>query len=165
MNPGDPLQQLHDIVEAQPVGWWPLAPGWWILMLIAACLIIWSFIFLYKRHKRLSWKRQAFKELRKLETAYFLSTPDLSTKTGNQDASNLNSELNIFLKRVLSSQNPNHDFRSQKPDDWRATLDEQVNVLSEREKDILSHGQYMPKAARLERSAFTSLSGWLKGLS
>lgn len=165
MNSGDPLQQLHDIVEAQPVGWWPLAPGWWILMVIAVGFLVWVIYFLYKRHARLSWKRQALNELRQLETDYFSSTPDLSTKAGNQVASNLNSELNIFLKRVLSSRDPNQDFRAQNLDDWRATLDEQVSVLSEREKDILSHVQYMPKAARLEKSAFNSLSSWLKGLS
>lgn len=165
MNPGDPLQQLHDIVEAQPVSWWPLAPGWWILTIVTIGLIIWALRFLYLRHVRLRWKRQALKELVQLETSYFSSTPDLSTKTGNQEASNLNSELNKFLKRVLSSRNPQHDFRAQKPEDWRATLDAQINVLSEREKDILTHGQYMPKAARLERSAFASLYAWLKGLS
>ena len=165
MNPGDPLQQLHDIVEAQAIGSWPLAVGWWLLILVSLALLCLLCGWLYRRHTRLYWKRQALKELEQLEARYFMTSPNLSDDAGNRQAAKLNSEVNIFLKRVLSSRNPDEDFRNQKPDEWRATLDTRIGVLSEREKDLLSHGQYMPQATRLERATFASLSSWLKELN
>ena len=33
------LDNLHDIVELPPVSWWPLAMGWWILMLICGAVL------------------------------------------------------------------------------------------------------------------------------
>ena len=30
------LDRLRDIVELDPVSWWPLAPGWWFLLSLSA---------------------------------------------------------------------------------------------------------------------------------
>lgn len=35
------LQQLRDVHLPNEVGWWPLAPGWWLLMLVTALLLAW----------------------------------------------------------------------------------------------------------------------------
>ena len=42
MNDAGSLQNLNDIVVPGPVGWWPLAPGWYVLGAIAfiACLVL-----------------------------------------------------------------------------------------------------------------------------
>ena len=32
MNDPGSLQNLNDIVLPAPVPWWPLAPGWWVLI-------------------------------------------------------------------------------------------------------------------------------------
>ena len=29
------LAQLYDIRDLDPVSWWPLAPGWWVLIVLA----------------------------------------------------------------------------------------------------------------------------------
>jgi len=42
MNP-DLLSQLRDIHSAAPVSWWPPAPGWWILAVMALLLLGWLF--------------------------------------------------------------------------------------------------------------------------
>ncbi|RTZ67288.1 MAG: DUF4381 domain-containing protein [Aquificaceae bacterium] len=47
----DPLAQLKDIHLPSDVSWWPLAPGWWGL-LVLFCLMIALAVYLYIRSKR-----------------------------------------------------------------------------------------------------------------
>ena len=46
MNPAainaNPLDQLRDIHLPEPISWWPLAPGWWLLIIIALALMVWA---------------------------------------------------------------------------------------------------------------------------
>lgn len=62
------MDQLHDIEGLDPISWWPLALGWWvliglgiILVFAVGCLVASKIAF-----KR-SWKNDAFKKLAKLE--------------------------------------------------------------------------------------------------
>ena len=43
MNPEDPLSlPLRDIALPAEIGWWPLAPGWWVLVtIVALALAVW----------------------------------------------------------------------------------------------------------------------------
>lgn len=62
------LEQLHDIEGLDSIDWWPLAIGWWVLIVIAlvlGCFMAWS-IFRWIAFKR-SWKNDTFKKLRLLE--------------------------------------------------------------------------------------------------
>lgn len=33
------LEQMHDIQTPDPAGWWPLAPGWWVLIILCLALL------------------------------------------------------------------------------------------------------------------------------
>ena len=35
MDPASLLEQLAPLRAPQPVGWWPLAPGWWLLLALS----------------------------------------------------------------------------------------------------------------------------------
>lgn len=63
--PPDWLAQLAPAYAPPPVGWWPLAPGWWALLvlLIAALVGIWLW---YQRHPR-RLRRSGLRELATLE--------------------------------------------------------------------------------------------------
>ena len=67
----DPTQlPLRDIHLPEAVSWWPLAPGWWFLICIAAAGLLY---FLYKEF--LKWRanaarRVALSELRRVRTDY-----------------------------------------------------------------------------------------------
>jgi len=65
------LEQLAPDHAPPPLGWWPLAPGWWGLMgllLLALVLVMWW----RKRRQRPSvkrWQRAALRELAQLQSA------------------------------------------------------------------------------------------------
>lgn len=67
MNPL--LSQMDDIRGLQKVSWWPLAPGWWVILaLIALALIAGAIVYLRRRARERSWQGDARRELAKLET-------------------------------------------------------------------------------------------------
>ncbi|MEM9102232.1 MAG: DUF4381 domain-containing protein [Pseudomonadota bacterium] len=49
----DPLAQLKDIHLPEPIHWWPLAPGWWLVLLVIVVLICFV-IYRWRRHKKVS---------------------------------------------------------------------------------------------------------------
>ena len=69
------LDNLYDIVESAPVSlWWPLAPGWWVLIaLLTVAALIGLCRFLLKRHRN-AYRRWALKELDALEEPGMLPT-------------------------------------------------------------------------------------------
>jgi len=64
------LARLHDIQLPAPISWWPMAPGWYFLLLLGLLL---SLFFLYKMRRFYVngfAKRQAFQLLKCYEQEY-----------------------------------------------------------------------------------------------
>ena len=50
MNPESlPLRDIH---LPAPVGWWPLAPGWWLLFALVVGVILWCIARYFRREAR-----------------------------------------------------------------------------------------------------------------
>ncbi|WP_425400780.1 DUF4381 domain-containing protein [Aeoliella sp.] len=62
------LDRLHDIVEPPPVSWWPLAPGWYGLLAIAAVLVAWWGIRRWRQWRANAYRRAALGELKSAKT-------------------------------------------------------------------------------------------------
>ncbi|MEH6589543.1 MAG: DUF4381 domain-containing protein [Halioglobus sp.] len=59
MNPQDPLAALHPLRDPAAIGWWPLAPGWWMLIaLVIALLLLCAWLWL-RRYRACAYRRQA----------------------------------------------------------------------------------------------------------
>lgn len=96
MQPTDPLAQLHDIVLPQAVGWWPLAWGWWVLLIIVVSTSA-TLIFLWRRNRqRERYRKAALAELDKIFQAYQLDT----------NVARYLQELSILLRRTAISAQP-----------------------------------------------------------
>ena len=57
------LDTLHDIVLAEAVSWWPLAPGWYLLItaaILISLLIVWPILSIRSRN---SYRRKGLEEL------------------------------------------------------------------------------------------------------
>jgi hypothetical protein len=68
MNPTSLLEQLHDIDGLDPISAWPLAIGWWLLILVGTLLLSAIIAFAAYRIAFLrSWKKDTFIKLDRLE--------------------------------------------------------------------------------------------------
>lgn len=110
----DPEQiPLRDIHLPDPIGWWPLAPGWWFLIaLIVAGLIY----FLYRRV--LKWRhnaarRLALHELKRLRQAY----------EAGEDALVLSKSLSELMRRSMLAYAPRDEVAGLTGEAWLRWLD------------------------------------------
>lgn len=53
------LAQMHDIRAPEAVSWWPLAPGWWLLIALLIALISGTVFLLQRRAQRNRYRREA----------------------------------------------------------------------------------------------------------
>jgi len=113
---------LRDIHLPEPVSWWPLAPGWW--MVLASLILIIALYFIVKRirySRRL--KRASRDEFDTIKNQY------LSDKNENK----LVKQLSIFLRRACISFYPRHDTAGLTGEEWLNFLD---TTLSSANKQV-----------------------------
>jgi hypothetical protein len=86
MNPL--VEQLHDIEGLDLISWWPLAIGWWVVIMIGLFIFCASVYFLVYILKT-SWKKDAFQKLTRLEK-------ELSETTARETVM----DLSEYLRRI-----------------------------------------------------------------
>ena len=85
--------ELRDIHLPDPVSWWPLAPGWWILMLLIIALIAVAIIFIPKLIKKIHHqpaRNLALIEFKTIHQQY----------TSQQNSQILVQSLSVLLRRI-----------------------------------------------------------------
>ncbi len=60
------LTQLAPAHAPPPVGWWPMAPGWWALLLLLTAAIV--CLWLWQRSQPRRLRRAALRELARIES-------------------------------------------------------------------------------------------------
>lgn len=111
MNPEDiPLRDLH---LPEPIGWWPLAAGWWLLIALVAAGLCWFLWRAWRRWRRASARRIALAELKQLSAAY--------EQDGN--AVQLARGLSALTRRAMLAYAPRSDVAGLTGEAWLAWLD------------------------------------------
>jgi len=159
MNPQDPLAQLKDIHLPEPVSWWPLAWGWWLLIGLLLVLSV-TGLWLWLRHRRRN--RYRHQALAKLEQAYqaYLETGDTAGYLQN---------LNQLLRRALLSAWPapeNQRLTTLSGEHWLAFLDASLpgktNDFSQGVGRALLAGPYQPQPQADVEALHKLGQEWLK---
>ncbi|CEK12095.1 DUF4381 domain-containing protein [Legionella hackeliae] len=102
------LNQLHDIQLPQSIGWWPMASGWYFLMIIGLLLLTFMFYRFYRRRQYGRAKKEALDLLADLQKKY-------QHDGDSQEASMRISEL---LRRVALVYYPRQDVASLQGQGW-----------------------------------------------
>lgn len=110
MNPSElPLRDIH---EQTAVAWWPLAPGWWLL-LGAIVLMLVAGWFLRRFWIRRRARKAALQELKSIERRF----------AGHHDKVQLAGELSVLLRRACVAYYPNNWVAGLRGEAWLRFLD------------------------------------------
>ncbi|MBT8086618.1 MAG: DUF4381 domain-containing protein [Gammaproteobacteria bacterium] len=105
-----PLRDLH---LPEPVGWWPLAPGWWVLLLIAVAALGYFAWRAYRQWRHNAPRRHALKELAHYEAEYL----------EHRNPVMLGKRLSELLRRAVLAYAPREEVAGLTGDAWLEWLD------------------------------------------
>jgi len=150
---------IRDIHLPEPVSWWPVAPGWWLL--IATMLLLLVFIFIARKiYRSRQLKRDIASELENIKQRYLLSN----------DKSQLAKSLSVLLRRASITFYPATDIAGLTGERWLAYLDETGRHSANAAKfqsetgEVLLSAPYLPEDASLDFDAHALLhlcESWL----
>jgi len=144
MDSSNPLSQLADIHLPEPVGFWPPAPGWWILLFILCALLFWTARRYYANWRLQRARSFAIRELDKCMHAF----QDLARNATKAEVDslklNLASDVNAVLRRVAMKNFSHHNFASLSGAAWISFLRKHGNatLLDDTLAFTLSDGRF-----------------------
>ena len=116
MNPAQlPLRDLH---LPDPIGWWPLAPGWWFVLLSVACLLGYLAWRAYRRWQHNAPRRFALRELALYEAE------DLE----HRDPVKLGKQLSELLRPGMLAYAPRGEIAGLTGESWLQWLDSGMSL-------------------------------------
>ncbi|WP_133129899.1 DUF4381 domain-containing protein [Legionella yabuuchiae] len=102
------LAQLRDIHLPESVGWWPLAPGWYLLFFILLLVIIACIWGLYRCYRNERAKHQALRLLDEYQSQYEAS----------QNSKLASARVSELLKRVALVYFPREEVAGLTGEQW-----------------------------------------------
>ena len=153
------LEQLRDVHLPEPVSWWPLAPGYWIVL--ALVVVVLGMLAYWLRHQP-KRKTQHLKQAALREMAQLYSTWQEDHNTAHYLQG-----LNGTLKRLLLAQNV-ISVAKLSGDQWLAALGRlgSLQNWSESSRHALAYGVYQSNADQLDAvQLHQEVVAWLGELS
>lgn len=131
---------LRDIHLPNPISWWPLAPGWWLL-LVMAILLCGLTVWLIRMLLRPTLRKQAIQQLDYIEKSFEES----------EDAVQCLTELSALLRRAVLSQN-HSKAAGLIGTPWLKVLDEPLksSEFSQGVGQLLLNGPYQSQVEKKE---------------
>ncbi len=156
----NPTEQLRDIRGLESISWWPLAPGWWVLLCIMIVISLIIALLIYrnraKKQQGADWRKMARKEWLTLYPAHASPRQQLTF-------------LSILLRRVAIQSHGRKDCAGLSGKKWLAWLtkhDPHYFDWTEQGK-LLIELPYMPPDARIEtrevESLYQAIRAWIDG--
>lgn len=109
----DAALELRPLHLPEPIGWWPLAPGWWFVLLFVALAIGFGIRRAYQRRQRNAPRRYALRELQRYEAEYL----------EHRNPVMLARQLSQLLRRAMLAYAPREDVAGLTGEAWLEWLD------------------------------------------
>ncbi len=106
-----PLRDLH---LPDVIGWWPLAPGWWVVLAMVVAVLGYLAWRLFRRWQFHAPRRYALRELARFEAEY----------REHRNPVMLGKQLSELLRRGMLAYAPREEVAGLTGDEWLAWLDE-----------------------------------------
>ncbi len=149
-----PLSQLRDIHTPEPISWWPLAPGWYLLAVILFTILIWSGLKTVYRFKQRKIARLGFKKLEHFKRQYekgLVTSPEAAA------------HISKLLKQVAIYYYPRLEVASLAGQDWLLFLEKTSKKTNFRLiADDLLKVPYQPTSEKDLTDLFSMASLWVK---
>jgi len=132
----DPLSELRDIHLPEPVNPWPVAPGWWILLLLILISLVFGIRFLLRRWRSNRYRRNGLIKLQQLQETY----------ARDQDPQQYLLRFSELMKRIALVCFPREQVASLSGEEWVAFLDRTggTDEFSLGHGQVLMYGTYEP---------------------
>lgn len=144
MNPELMLSQLAPLREPMAISWWPLAPGWWVLLAVCAATLAGLFIWLRKRRLKTAYRRMAL-----------LALSELRARQGRQD------ELNWLLKAAALRAYPQQQVASLHGEQWQQFLESTCRGVASKAFAELD-GLYQRESRPVSSHLFDTAEHWIR---
>ena len=144
----DQTLELRDIHLPEPISWWPIAPGWW--MIVASAILVFIVFFISRKiylSRRL--KREISAELETIKQQF----------QATQDKSQLAKSLSVLLRRACITYYPSRHIAGLTGRDWLSYLDSTMANSAAAKKFHSDIGQtlldapYLPEGTELDYDA------------
>ena len=110
----DPEQiPLRDLHLPDAIGWWPLAPGWWLLIALAAVGVVFLIRAWLKARTRSAARRFALRQLNEIVSQY----------EERKDPVEFGASLSELLRRTMLAYAPRLDVAGLTGEAWLQWLD------------------------------------------
>lgn len=135
MNPNAIDLPLRDIHLPDPISWWPLAIGWWIVLALVIILGLITF-FVVKRKLQPTLKKEAVAKLASIEEAFIQ----------HKNPSICLTELSALMRSVIISQDHSKNVAGLTGKAWLEFLDKSLEQpeFSQGVGKLLLDGPYRP---------------------
>ena len=106
-----PIRDLHLPAD---IGWWPLAPGWWLLIAVVSAGLLWGLYRQFVRWRADRARRVALKQLAAIEREY----------RAERDAVTAAGRMSELLRRTFLAYTPRATMAGLTGDRWLEFLNE-----------------------------------------
>lgn len=148
------LAQLKDVHYPSPVSWWPLAPGWYLLAVAVAIIVVIVGIIMNKYRLKQQRRRNALTQLTDLRLRYNNGT----------HLRQILPSLSILIRKIALAIEPREEIASLQSTQWLEYLDKatQSSIFTQGNGTLLISGPYQKNPQGQLDDVFQVTEKWIK---
>lgn len=152
MNPADPLAALRDIHAPAAPGFWPPAPGWIAVCILAAAAVLAAGIVAVRRWRAGQPRREALASLRTLRARH----------QAGASAVEVAAELSTLVRRVALARHPREEVAGLTGERWIAWLESSLPGLGASARTALLDAPYARERSFDVPRALAACERWIR---